>query len=202
MTTAADDPSAGPLDAPIEEILAEEQEPPVASRPLGLAGRLAFTGALLAVGAVLFVVVGSTAVVGVANAFGFALDSRYCSLETASSCTSVSAGEIDAATGVRLPEGAEVTESGWLATPSSARLAALIGLPEPGWTPSAAVFEKCGTIEPCSGAVPSSFAEAGVDVETEYVRRLNPGDGSTWSVVTGRDAADREWVSIEYTLVD
>ncbi|RUR01824.1 hypothetical protein [Labedella endophytica] len=186
------------MSTPLNELFPEEQAVDAPTKPRGALMKLAFTLVLLIAGSILFVLVGSSAVVGAANAFGIALDSRYCSLETALDCTSVSVGEIDRATGVDLPEDAVVAESSWHRIGEAGRLEALVEAPGDGWSPPASAFEQCGAVAPCTGETPALFEANGIEVTAELVPRLNLGDGSERSVFLGRDDSGQDWVFVGF----
>lgn len=184
----------------LDELFPEEQEALAAPKPRSTVAKAVFTVILLVVGTILAGVVGSAGVGIVSNAFGVGLDARHCNLQHALQCNSVSIPEINEATGVKLPSDAMVAESRWWKTPKSGSLSALVESPEPGWAPPASVYEACGTTRPCTDETPDAFERNGIDVQTEFVRRLDLGDGSQWHVFVGRDDDGQEWVSIEYFL--
>lgn len=185
----------------LDELFPGEQEVDAPSaKPRRALGQSLFTVVLVLVGSILAGVVGSIGVGIVANLFGVGLDARYCDLETATTCSSVSVPAINDATGAGLPSSAVVAESSWVGTGTSAALDALVEAPEPGWTPPASAYEECGAIQPCSGAVPDSFADRGIEVTAELVPRLNLGDGTQRSVFLGEDGDGREWVAVAFRL--
>jgi hypothetical protein len=196
-----DDTEEQPMSTSLDELFPGEQEVDVPSaEPRSTAGKSIFTVALLVVGAILAVVVGTTGVGLVANAFGVGLDARYCDLQTATTCSSVSVPAINEATGAGLPDTAEVAESSWFQTPASAALHALVESPEPGWTPPVSAYEECGSLAPCTGETPSSFEDRGIRVTSEMVPRLNVGGDTQRRVFLGEDADGREWVAAVYLL--
>lgn len=181
----------------LDELFPGEQEvEPPAAKPRRTVGQSLFVVALVIVGSILAGVVGSIGVGIVVNAFGVGLDARYCDLETATTCSSVSVPTINDATGVDLPTTAEVEESSWFQTGTTAALHALVASPESGWTPPVSAYEECGAIQPCTGETPSSFADRGIEVTSELVPRLDLGDGTQRLVFLGEDADGREWVAV------
>lgn len=189
------------MSTPLNDLFPDEQPVETPTKQRGSLVKIAFTAVLLVTGSVLFVLVGSSAVVGVGNLFGIGLDARYCTLDTATDCTSVSVGEINRATGVELPEDAVVEESSWHRVGQAGRLEALVESPGGEWAPPAASFEECGAVAPCTNETPAVFDAAGIAVTSELVPRLNLGDGTQRTVFLGRDDAGQDWVAVGFVSV-
>jgi hypothetical protein len=182
---------------PLSELVAPERYVEPTRRPLANVWKLAFTLVLLTVGGVFAVLGGELAVKGIANAYGVGLDAEYCDVSVATQCSSVSLGQIDRVSEADLPEGSTVIDSSWSRFLLSARLHALVRLPDEEWLPPESEYEPCASPGVCADSSPAAFEENGIALSAHYVSNPESLSGTSRELFLGRDEAGNEWVLIQ-----
>jgi hypothetical protein len=182
---------------PLSDLVAPERHVEPTRRPLAGVWKVFFTVALLTVGGVVAVLGGELAVKGIANAYGVSLDAEYCDVSVATQCSSVSLGQIDRVSEADLPEGTTVVDSSWSRFLLSARLHALVRLPDDAWTPPATEYEPCAAPQVCAETAPDAFSENGVTLSEHYVPNPDSLSGTSRELLLGRDEAGNAWVLIQ-----
>lgn len=158
--------------------------------------KIAFILALLLSIPVLAGFVGSSALTGIGNLFGFELDAAHCELYRPMSCSSVALSAINRVSRADFPQSAEVANSYWAKTLKSGYLGALVKVNDEKWAPPSDTYDPCT----CSGETPSFFEEKDITVSAEYGELTPRNNGLQRHLFIGTDASGTMWVIVDVLL--